>query len=398
MAVKNTGLPIMAVFAAVLLLASCNRPVGGQVTVTASGADAAAYRLIGGNWQPADDPEQFSFLTFGAYEVAVRCGDAVHMIAVTPDETLRPVLNCETKGSAGFSVNFDVQAVSGAVSVGFFYLNGISAKDAKSGTISVSNALTGEQDLVLVAADSSKEPIAAMMVTKNVSDGATYTMTMSSSHKNNLLAGGSLADYSGSIPSGWTLNLAMVAAITPRGTVVPMKAFTGGGGSYKSLNFASYDLASVIAREKSKAPYKSLARLIVGDGKALNFQADLPEVFDATMTHNYPPGFSNLSYGCGDLVGFHLQANWGHDKLFSALVTTGLLNGSTGYRLPDLTGVQGFAGVTPASGDRVKLTAEALCSNKTIGELSSAGLNKKPFQVRGLDLRIAGDVEEYVAP
>ncbi len=387
-----------ALFAIAALLASCNTPLGGYVTVTTIGADAAAYKLTGADWTAADNPDRFSFWALGAYEVAVRCDDTVHVLALAPGETLNPLIECEG-GGVGFNVSYDVSPVAGSDSASLFYRGGFlfSGSGVKSGTFSASNARSGEQDLVLVANDNGGQPIAAMMITRNVSNGASYTMTMSSSDTQNLLAGGSLEDFSASVPAGWATSGALLASVTPHGTTVISQYLNSSGGSYPSYSFASHDVVQTLAQEAGVAPYKKLSRLLVGEGKALHFRADLPATFDATVQHDYLPAFSGLSYACADLIGFHLQASWAGYKI-SAFVTSGFLNGVTAYALPDLTYVDGFSDFLPVSGDKVRATAEAICSNKSVAEMSGMPLNTKPTQLQGLDMRIASDVEEYTAP
>ena len=84
--------------------------------------------------------------------------------------------------------------------------------------------------------------------------------------------------------------------------------------------------------------------------------------------------------------------------LVSALASSGYLGNGAAYVMPDLTYLDGFTDVYPDSGDEVTTSAEAICSNKSIGEIASQPLNETPVGLRGLDLRIAGDQEKYTAP
>ncbi len=66
--------------------------------------------------------------------------------------------------------------------------------------------------------------------------------------------------------------------------------------------------------------------------------------------------------------------------------------------MPDISDLEGFLDVYPDSDDEVTTSAEAICSNKTIGEISSQPLNETPVSLRGLDMSIASDQEKYTAP
>jgi len=387
---------LLAVAAALLLLASCNSPLGGYVTVKATGADAAAYRQGDEDWISADNPEDFSFWALGPYEVAVRCGDTVNVLALTPDIG-NPMISCDTGNRVGFSVSYNISAVNGAAKAALYYRAGVASGTGTSGTISASNAIPGLQDIVLVAEDSNGDPIAAKMITENVINGASYSMTMSSSDTGNILAGGRLDDFSASVPAGWTLNGALTASVTPHGTTVLTKFMNSSGGTYDSFTFADYDVVTLFAKQKATPPYLTLSRIVVGTDKALHFTAPLPAVFNATMQHDYLPTFSGLSYAGEGLVGFHLQARWG-GYVISALVSTDFLKGATSYEIPDLIDLDGFEDFMPNSGDTVTTAAEAICSNKSFAEMAGVPLNSKPTVLKGLDLRIAGDVEQYTAP
>jgi len=392
------GKGLLVVLAAVaLLLAACNGSLGGYVKVTAKGASAAAYQVDDGDWRAADDPESFDFWAFNKYQVAVRCGNKVNVMALTPGDTGNLLFDCE-ETEISFSVKYDIRAATGADRAALYYLGGLGAGAGTTGTIAANHAQPGQQDLVLVASDSGGHKKAAMVKTVVAANGATYRMTMSSSDSGNLLSGGTVADFSASVPAGWASSGALTASLTPHGTEVLSDYLHSSGGSYTSYTFAVHDLVSAFAYEHGSAPQKTLQRLIVADGKAVRFEPDLPAAFNATMTHDYLPSFSGLSYSsCNDLVGFHLEARWGGLKL-SALASNGYLGDGAEYELPDLTDLDGFTDVYPSSGDQVTTSAEAICSNKSIGEISSQPLNKTPLALRGLDLRIAGDQEKYTAP
>ena len=393
---KSKGL--LVVLAAALLLVACNNPLGGYVKVTAKGASAAAYQVDDGDWRAADDPESFDFWAFNKYQVAVRCGDEVNVVALTPGDAGNLIFDCE-ETEIGFNVNYNVSAVNHADRAALYYLGGLAASSpgVAVGTIAANHARPGRQDLVLVAGDSSGNKLAAMMKTVVAANGGSYQITMSSSDGGNLLSGGTVADFSATVPAGWSVSGALTASLTPHGTEVLSDYLHSSGGNYTSYAFAVHDLVSAFAYEHGSAPQKTLQRLIIADGKAVHFEPDLPAVFDATMTHDYLPSFSGLSYSCGDLVGFHLEARWDGIEL-SALASSGYLGDGAAYVMPDLTYLDGFTDVYPDSGDEVTTSAEAICSNKSIGEIASQPLNETPVGLRGLDMGIAGDQEKYTAP
>ncbi|HHN93550.1 MAG TPA: hypothetical protein ENK17_02170, partial [Anaerolineae bacterium] len=137
-----------------LVLTACPSPVPAKnVSVTATGADAAAYRVGSGSWQVPDDVTSFAFTATGAYEVAVRCGDDTTVWSLTKADTETPDLSCPPAATSpiAFDVSFDVSSVAGAVEAELYYGENSMASATTTGTFNVADGSAGEQDLVLVA-------------------------------------------------------------------------------------------------------------------------------------------------------------------------------------------------------------------------------------------------------
>ena len=373
-----------------------------NVSVTATGADAAAYRVEDGDWQVPDDVQNFSFAATGPYEVAVRCGDHVNVFAFTTSDLVQLPVLCEDAGQGvSFSVAYDASAVTGVNRVALYYPGGMrfSNPGQTSGTFSITGGKEGTQDLVLVAYDNNGDMLAARMLTTDVSDGGSYTVTMEAGDTGHLKPGGSVADFSGQMPSGWSVSHVLVAAVTPNGTPVYVSFMDASGGDYTSLDFAHHDVVVAGASDVSPNPTKRVMELQIADATAHDFSVTLPAVFDANISHEALPTFSGLSRSDADLVGYHLQVSWGCDQQVSALVSKGFLGSATSYALPDLTSVSGFAGMKPASGDTAKANAEAIQSNLSWSEVAQGdGLGGQPLRTTGLDVRVATDIERYTVP
>ncbi|WP_457638525.1 hypothetical protein [Oceanithermus sp.] len=397
MKTRLVWIPLAVAF--LLTLTACPGGLPGNVSVVATGAYEATYRLAGGEWQLPDDPEQFNFVALGGYEVAVRCDDSVSIWALTTADTGTLNVPCPTNDTS-FTVTYDATAVAGTSSVMLFYKGSTKLSSSASGTFLIDNGVEGLQDLVLVAYDNSGSAIAAKMLTATVHDGDTFSITLAASDAGHLKSGGSVADFSGQVPAGWGFAGAMVGTVTPNGTTVMLEYLTSSGGSYTSLDFADYDAVTASARDSVVTTTKTLMHLQTASSTAASFNVRLPEQFAATISHDALPTFSGLSRSEADLLGYHLNLEWGSSPTYSlsALVSKSYLGSRTSYTMPDLTGVSGFEEMAPASGDAVTAAAEYIDSNRSWSDMAAAGLNGPPTNVKGLDLKIGGVRAQYTAP
>ena len=381
-----------------LVLTACPSPAPvNNVSVTATGADAAAYRVAGGSWQVPDDVTSFTFTATGAYEVAVRCGDDTTVWSLTKADTETPDLSCPpaVPSPIAFNVAFDVSSVAGAVEAELYYGENSMASATTTGTFNVTNGSAGEQDLVLVALDGSGTPIAADMLTVNVTAGGSYSITLAAGDTANVISG-SIADFSAQVPGGWPPAGAMMLTVTPKGTGV-MGGFLGSsGGPFTSFAFSDHDLAYVMASDGSGV--QSLLHLATSTAPGASFTADLPAPFDATVSSDTFPTVSGLSISDPELRLYAIDMRW-TTKSLSAMVSAGFLAGATSYTLPDLTGLAGFAGVAPASGDAVTVDSSVFYASLTTSEMFDLLTQDSPFGFPGgLSVRLAGDQDSFTAP
>ena len=348
-------LKIALVLLITLTLAACSGLSGKNVTVSATGAGAAAFRVEGGDWQTADDPESFTFRTPGAYEVALRCGDAVEVYALTTGDGDELNLPCDVQGSTGFSVSYDASAVAGAHQVVLYYKDGISGgtPGQASGTISVSNGVAELQDLVLTVEDNSGALLAARMLTADVQNGGSYSIVLQASDAQNLLSGGSVDDFSAQVPSGWGWSSALAFAVTPHGTLVPTASLQSSGGAYTSFRFADHDGLMVDVRDSLANTTPRLTEITTSSGTGVQFTPRLPLVFSASVTHEALPEFSGLSYNAPGLLGYNLLIHWGSGR-YTCFVSTSFLGSRTSHRLPDLSAVPGLPAASPRAGTASK--------------------------------------------
>ena len=379
-------------------LTACPGPGGSPVSVVAAGVGAAAYRVQGGDWQTADDPEHFTFRTPGAYEVALRCGDAVEVYALTTGDGTELNLPCDAQGSTSFLVSYDASAVAGAHRVVLYYKDGFKGgtPGQASGTISVSGSVAGTQDLVLTAEDNSGALLAARMLTADVQNGGSYSIVLQASDAQNLLSGGSVDDFSAQVPSGWGWSSALAFAVTPRGTLVPTAFLQSSGGAYTSFRFADHDGLMVDVRDSVANTTRRLTEITTSSGPGVQFTPRLPSVFSASVTHEALPEFAGLSYNASGLLGYNLLIRWGSGS-YACFVSTSFLGSRSSHRLPDLSAVPGFTGSKPASGNSVEASADAVVSNVASSRLLRSDMNN-PLALKELDLRLAGSEEEYTVP
>ena len=381
-----------------LVLTACPSPVPAKnVSVTATGADAAAYRVGSGSWQVPDDVTSFAFTATGAYEVAVRCGDDTSVWSLTKADTETLDLSCPPAATSpvAFDVTFDVSSVAGAVEAELYYGENSMASATTTGTFNVTNGSAGEQDLVLVALDGSGTPIAADMLTVNVTAGGSYSITLAAGDTANVISG-SIADFSAQVPGGWPPAGAMMLTVTPKGTAV-MGGFLGSsGGPFTSFTFGDHDLAFVMAADGSGV--QSLLQLATSTAPGASFTVDLPAPFSATVTSDTFPTVSGLSISDPELRMYGITMGW-TTKTLSAMVSTGFLAGATSYTLPDLTGLAGFTGFAPASGDAVTVNSSVFYASLTTSELFDLMNVDSPFGLpAGESVRIAEDQDTYTAP
>ncbi|GEM90820.1 hypothetical protein [Oceanithermus desulfurans] len=381
-----------------LVLTACPSPAPAKnVSVTATGADAAAYRVGSGSWQVPDDVTSFAFTATGAYEVAVRCGDDTTVWSLTKADTETPDLSCPPAAASpiAFDVTFDVTSVAGAVEAALYYGDNAMTAGTTAGTFNVTDGSTGEQDLVLVALDGSGTPIAADMLTVNVTAGGSYSITLAAGDTANVISG-SIADFSAQVPAGWPTAGAMMLTITPKGTGVMGGILGSSGGSFTSFAFSDHDLAFVMASDGSGV--QNLIHLATSTTPGASFTADLPAPFSVTVSSDTFPTISGLSVSDPQLRMYGITMSWA-TKTLSAMVSTGFLASATSYTLPDLTGLTGFTGFAPASGDTVSVNSSAFYSSLTTSEMFDLSTEDSLFGLpAGESARIAGDRDTYTAP
>ena len=386
----------LALLAVALFLTACPSNPASNVAITAASADAVAYSADGGDWQVPDNPDEFTIAARSSYQVAVRCGDSTNIYAFAVSDATAVDFSCAPE-KITYTVTYDATQVTGADHVMLFAQQTSALGSGNTGQIAVTSGVAGTQDLVLVVYDGTGAAIAARMETLDVSDGGSYSITVESGDTGHLRGGGSVSDFSSQVPAGWTSSSGFVVAMTPLGTQVILDFILSSGGSYTSFDFAKHDAVMVSVKDQSPNPSKTLAQLLTSHAPAASFEVQLPEVFDATVSHEALPEFSNLNRASSDLVGYHLQIEWGTQTI-SALVSKAFLGSSASYRIPDLTGVSGFSGAKPASGETVKATAETLESNADWKDVLKKPLHGMPLDLPDLNVKIAGDIEEYVAP
>jgi len=406
-----------------VLLAACGGPGpspgpdgdngGGDtstVSVQAPGATAAAYRALGstassgyaplaGGWQTPSDPTSFSFNASGAYDVAIRCGDTVTIYSLTTGDLTALNAGCSPSlsgGSTSFTVDYDATGVTGAAVARLFHKAGASPRTGKSGSFSVSDGLPGTQDLVVVVKDSSMNPIAAKMVTENVSDGGRYSLTLTNTDA--ISQSGTFPDFSSQVPSGWTGGWS-VTAITKNGTVIPQVGIgTPAGGPYYELPGIAERYVFLGGADSSD---DSESLLYAANRTSAPASISLPDRITFSVS-GVPPTFGALPTPAG-LLGYQLRISWNSgSNVVRVWISKGYLGSASSYAFPDLTALSGFSGTLPPSGTQVEALAEVAIANKTLREIldatSAYGVEHLYYGVPDLEFKSASKKTTYTAP
>jgi len=364
------------------------------VTVTAPGATAAAYQVGSGSWQTASDPESFTFEVpgGGAYQVAVYCGgsgDPVLLFSLTTDELTALADLCGGGGDGGgtvsFTVNYTVTGVSGAAGVVLYHKAGTAFGLGPAGTISVTNGVAGEQDLVLVVYDGSQNPLAAKLKTVTVSTGGSYAINVTGADAIGLKN----FDFTGAVPSGWPQAGYGVISWTARGTGVPAGGGMGASGPYADFPFAERTAFLAYAADDVGTPtdYLAFAKSVAGnDAPAVTFLGPINP--SAAAASGALLEVSGLTLPDG-LLGYRIELGDVPTPIH-AQVSAGYLGNATSYTVPDLSGLGGFP---PPPTGTVTVRVELIVSNRTLGELLDA--HRRDEQnfwslIEGLELRVAG--------
>ncbi|WP_456414865.1 hypothetical protein [Oceanithermus profundus] len=372
---------------------------GGDVTVTvtATGASAAAYRAGGGSWQAPSDPTSFTFTVTagGAYDVVVRCGDNVSVLSLTTDDLNALDASCSAAPPAtiSFDVSYDASGVTGAAVVEIVHKAsgfGGQVSNNLTGTFSVSDGVEGQQDLVILVYDSNFPPnlLAAKMYTVTATDGAAFDFTGDAITDSDAPTMANLPDFSAQVPAGWA-GLWRVTAVTPNGTLVsPYGAIpTSSGGPYPELGFADRNVFMVAAENP---PYGIGSFFVRASGAPT---IALPAPIDPSVSGS-PVSVANLTVGA-NLLAYTINVEWGTAVVVNVVISKAYLGSATGYSLPDLTALSGFADTLPAIGDTVNVTVTAVESNRTIAELANLGDTGMFFLPDGSDLMISEKTVSY---
>ena len=394
------GLGLLALIA---VLASCGTSSSGSgsggdvtVTVTATGASAAAYHAGSAAWQAPSDPTTFSFTVSGggAYEVAVRCGDDIVLVALTTNELSALDLSCPTTPSTiAFDVSYDVSGVTGAAGAVLFYKgSGFSGipKAGVTNTFNVGSGLAGTQDLVVIAVDNGGNLLAAKTATVTAAAGGTYSVPALTDA--DAVGGAAFPDFSALVPTGYTPGW-MVLAITANDTTVPAGQGSDSGGPGSTYYLYPFAARTLYVAFAENPPYSIGTIVAQASGTpTLTF----PSTIDPSAS-GAPVSVSNLSAGA-NLLAYAISVNWGTPVGFSVTISKGFLGSSTAYTLPDLTALGGFSDAMPASGDTVNVTVTAFESNLSLADLIALDEDSIFFLPAGISLSISEKSINYVLP
>ncbi len=373
---------LLGFLALMLLIAGCGTSGGGggggghAIHVSAAGATKAGYRVgTNGAWQQPSDPENFSFNASGAYEVALYCpgSNAYLVYALTANEAQDLYTPCDDPTTVSFDVIYDVSAVSGAANAAVVHKAsaGPVFGYGTSGTINLSGALPGTQDLVVVALDNSGQILAAKMLAGvDVQNGQTFNVALGPS--DTVSQSGSFPDFSSQVPSGWS-GFWAAFAITPAKTRLLAGASSMGGWNYYEFPFATrYTFMAGIYKTsplQSRVYYTNRA---ASDGAPGITAGDFPDA--VTYSFDKSSGeFSGLVNPAG-LTAYSFSLNWS-GVTRSDFVSAGYLGSDAAYTLPtlpaDMSAGDGYAS---ASGS---LQVSYLITNKDLQTLADASRTYK---------------------
>ncbi|WP_456445743.1 hypothetical protein, partial [Oceanithermus sp.] len=330
----------------------------------------------------------------GAYDVAVRCGDSANVYSLTTDDLTSLDASCAaTPTTIAFDVSYDASGVTGAASVGLYYKGagfwGLTGN--VTDTISVTDGVAGQQDLVLVVYDNNTPPnvLAAKMYTVTAANGDVFDFTGAGDTVTDAdnVATTTFPDFSAEVPAGyvaaWNVN-----AVTPNGTLV-FAGFDPGAGGTPFVDFPFAD-RNVFAASAENPPYGLIGFFVRASGTPT---IALPNPIDPSASGS-PVSVTNLNASANLLV-YTISVNWGTPVEVNVTISKAYLGSATGYTLPDLSALSGFGDTLPQSGDTVTVTVSAVESNRTLAEVTNLGDSGVYFLPDGTDAQIATKTISY---
>lgn len=401
----------MLMMAAAAILTSCGQgpvePLGTEVTVHVVDTQGysvngqGAFQLGTGSWESLA-PQSTGTFVFSVpdetsrYGFAVNCPSGlqssstkalVYQLTVEEATEIRATCPVSFVGSATtVEGSFDATtAFATADSVQFMTELDSETVFAGTGTYGPLTAPAGSsQSLVAVAEDASSVPVAVKVLRDlNLTEATTLNVTFAAG---DAVGSTTTPDFSTTVPTGWNANMgfnfiaegnqfvSLASASDAAATTVPTVA-----------NIQAGDLYLVSSSATESVPPDRTVATVQFHSSPSSIDFDLPEPWSVVpnATVAVLPTFSGLTDlpnepnfrgqfmaylwdGIPDVTG---TPTFGGQALIQIFASTGWLDGNTTYATPDLTGVAGFQGAKPLTGESTSYIIGSMASNLTMEEL-----------------------------
>ena len=368
----------------VVLLAACGGNPGTKIVVRADNIAgqvvrplAVAFQVENSEWTQVwpDKNGNYSFYVPSGkkrYGVAVKCPGMLAMgdwgagsaYFLTTDESTNPLLPCDTLGAlATAQGNADVSAVAGAAGFEVEAPMGSSSNGSTHYHYEVDLSEGPSRDLVLLAFNNSHTFDAGTLIAGRVFRGVNAVGAVNKDLQ--LAAGDTVTDHNFaafSVPAGWTGGY-RVSLVTAGGALVDEDMIgrgSNGGGSYHAIRGVG-GADFYLARASAENGGRSVARmsLIPGDSAT--------DISLAPSIDPFPSGYAPaaaafpsfaLNHPGGDLDGYYFLTFWPY-TIWTYTLSKGWIAGQASFAAPDLTGLVGFEGDYPRSGENYMWYAAA---------------------------------------
>jgi hypothetical protein len=272
----------------------------------------------------------------------------VYTFQATTAEGERWTVFCPPPGPAAwYRAEFDRSAVPEASLFVLYDARGeVDSSTAPAGSFLATGRWQGTQDLVGVAYDARTVARALRLLPDVSPPGGNYRFVLGPQDAAG--PGGSVGDFSASVPAGWPFSFARAWYVSPRRTTALLAYLPGpGGGAFpgpRELRGGSYAVEAV-ATDRVAGLVRHAAA-----GLAPHLLPALPPPFSRVgVDLGEFPTFAELSYPHDPalpLHGFALSLVWQDTWVWAAVVAKSWL-GRAAYTFPDLTSLPGFTGVRP---------------------------------------------------
>jgi hypothetical protein len=389
--------------AGLLLLTACpTTPSGTKVTVNVTDSQgnpvtgqAAAYQTGAGAWQ-ALAPSASGVYTFTVpsgetrYGVTINCPTGLqassmkattYQATTTEATTLKVSCPLSFSGSAAkVSGSYNLSAVSGN-SLRLGSDTGEQFFSGTSGPYETSSTVGSNRELVAIAQGASGPVGVKVLRGLNITAPTVVNLTFTAA---DVFATGVVSDFSASVPTGFSVNFGSYFLSSSGAYAAFLGSTSAASGSYRKVpSTVPGDLHWVYASADGPSGGEVAHIKVRANPGTEGFALPAPFPSGTTPTLSRLPTFPTTHLVSDpDFRGYAVLYLWealpgvtgASRALWNTFLSQGWLGSTSSYTLPDLSGLPGFGGAKPLSGESAGYTLGAVLSNQAVGVL----LNSSP--------------------